>query len=117
MKRFKVYKHPNGRLIQVIIQGDLSEDFTKVYVDIDVLIKDSHDEDFHKVIGESHPKYWKLKRLEPQQVKDMQIKYSGISAKQIRLAVKEFEQYYYAHPLTLASATMPNPVARAGCVY
>ena len=108
MKRFKVYKHPNGRLIQVIIEGNLSEDLSKVSIDIDVLIKDSQDEDFHAVIGESHPKYWKLKRLEPAQIKAMQIKYSGVSAKQIRSAVKEFEQNYGSFSLTPKRTMMPG---------
>ena len=94
MKRFKVYKHPGGRLIQVIIQGNLSVDLSQVSIDIDVLIKDPYDQDFHEVITESHPKYWKLKRLNEKQIRAMQIKYSGISDKQIRLAVKEFEHFY-----------------------
>ncbi|MCF2444042.1 hypothetical protein L0657_08750 [Dyadobacter sp. CY345] len=117
MKRFKVYKHPNGRLIQVIIEGNLSEDLKKVSIDIDVLIKDSLDEDFHAVIGETHPKYWKLKRLEPAQIKGMQIKYSGISAKQIRQAVKEFEQFYGSVSPSPIRTMMPGSLVCGNMVY
>ena len=63
-------------------QIDVSQ--TKVNPEIEVLIKEPKDEYFHPPIGITHPKYWKLKKLDSQQYKLLQIQYSGITEKQIR---------------------------------
>lgn len=92
MKQEKIFALETGRCIKVITEGLLAEDFSKISIIIDVLIKDPKEEDFHLPIMETHPKYWKLKKLNAEQSRMLQIEYSGVTEKQIKKAVKEFEQ-------------------------
>ena len=92
MRFEKAFVLKTGRSVKVIITGILAADLSKVSVEMDVLIKDLRDEDFHPPIGNSHPKYWKLKRLDAEQARSLQILYSGLTQRQLRQAMKEFEQ-------------------------
>jgi hypothetical protein len=92
MKQEKIFTLETGRCIKVITEGLLAEDFSRITVTVDVLIRDPKEEDFHLPIVETHPKYWKLKKLNAEQSRILQKEYSGVTEKQIRKAVKEFEQ-------------------------
>ena len=92
MRFEKAFVLKTGRSVKVIITGILASDLSKVSVGMDVLIKDLRDEDFHPPIGNSHPKYWKLKRLDAEQARVLQLRYSGLTQRQLRHAMKEFEQ-------------------------
>jgi len=92
MKHERIFVLQSGRAAKVIITGILASDLSKVSIDIDVLVKDPKEEEFRAPIGISHPKYWKLQRLTDELARKLQIQYSGISEKQIRKAVKEFEK-------------------------
>lgn len=83
-----------GRAIKIIMQGNPVQEQKGMEVDLDVLIKDPKDKTYHHPIENTHPKYWKLKTLNEQQSRLMQIKYSGIPDKQIRKALKEFQQLF-----------------------
>ena len=73
-------------IAQMINQSDTSE------LDIDVLIKEPSEAQYHPPIGITHPKYWKLKRLDSQKSRLMQIAYSGLTEKQLRNLVRELKQ-------------------------
>lgn len=92
MRHEKAFVLRTGRLVKVIITGILATDLSKVSVETDILIKDIRDEHFHPPIGSIHPRYWKLKRLDAEQARVLQIRYSGLTQRQLRSAMKEFEQ-------------------------
>ena len=77
-----------GRFVKVtaceMITGTDSE------VELNVLIKDPNEAQFRPSIGYSHPKYWKLKTLDPSQRKLLELEYAGISKKEINRVAKEF---------------------------
>ena len=92
MKLEKIYALAAGREAKVIVSEEYSNNYSKNGVRIDVLIKDSRENDFHLPITPTHPQFWKLKRLDPNQCRLLQFQYSGVTEKQIRKAVKEFRQ-------------------------
>lgn len=92
MKNEKIYELKAGRTAKVIIKGTPASDLSKIVIETEVLVKDQREEEFRPPIGLSHPKYWKLKRLTVEQSRKLQIQYSGLSDKQIRKAVGEFEK-------------------------
>jgi geranylgeranyl pyrophosphate synthase len=92
MRQEKIFILETGRAIKVITEGLLADDLSKITVTSRVLIKDPREDDFHLPITETHPKYWKLKKLDQEQARLLHIRYSGVTDKQIRKAVKEFEQ-------------------------
>jgi len=56
---------------------------------LDVSVKEPRDEFFHAPIGQAHPKYWKLKSLDPNQQRMLQLKYSGLNKTEIGTAVAD----------------------------
>ena len=88
----KTFTLETGRSVKVIAKAQITADKTKVKPEIEVLIKEPRDEDFRPPIGITHPKYWKLKKLDSRQSKTLQIQYSGITDKQLRKAIREFER-------------------------
>jgi len=86
----KTFTLLSGRSVKVIATAKSLID--KVKPEIEVLIKDPKEEDVHSAIGLSHPKYWKLRKLDSQQIKSLQIQYSGICDKQLKKAITEFER-------------------------
>ena len=84
----------SGREIKLIIEGSFDSQKSGLVTEINALIKDPKEEHFHPPIEISHPKYWKLKNMTPEQSRQLQIKYSGISDKQIRKALREFEKAF-----------------------
>ncbi|REA60836.1 hypothetical protein DSL64_13075 [Dyadobacter luteus] len=92
MKLEKTFLLPTGRTVKIIAEPTAKNEIPFNKEDFDILIKEPKEEEFHPPIGETHPKYWKLKKLNPREVKLIEIKYSGLSEKQIRNTLKEFEK-------------------------
>lgn len=92
MKLEKIYDLAAGREAKVIVSEEHSPAFTKNEIRIEVLIKDPKENEFHLPITETHPQFWKLKRLDPNQRRMLQYQYSGITEKQVRKAIKEYRQ-------------------------
>lgn len=79
-----------GRSVKVITQSTSLIDPQDI--EIDVLIKEPSEANYRPPIGLTHPKYWKLKQMDAQKSRKLQIKYSGLTEKQVRIAIKEFRQ-------------------------
>lgn len=94
MTHEKVFILETGRAVKVSVEGVLAEDLSKVSIQVDVLIKDPKDEEFRPPIGLTHPKYWKLKGLDPEKASALQIQYSGVHRKQIRKTIREFDKLH-----------------------
>lgn len=91
MTHEKTFTLETGRSVKVIAKALRIDDQAQIETQIEVLIKEPKEEDFRLPIGATHPKYWKLKRLDSRQTRILQIAYSGVTEKQIRKTVKEFE--------------------------
>lgn len=94
MKLEKTFVLPTGRAVRVTTKPTLPKEKPYNKIDLEVLIKEPREEDFHPPIGKTHPQYWKLKKLSAQESKLIEIQYSGLSDKQIRNALKEFEKIH-----------------------
>ncbi|MCF0069115.1 hypothetical protein LZD49_01445 [Dyadobacter sp. CY261] len=90
----KIFVLETGRAVKVMAEGVLANDLSKVSIQVDVLMKDPKDEDFRPPIGPTHPKYWKLKSLDPEKARRLQIQYSGVHRKQIRKTIREFDKLH-----------------------
>jgi len=94
MTHEKIFVLETGRAVKVKVEGVLADDLSKVIIQVDVMIKDPKEEDFRPPIGPTHPKYWKLKSLEPEKAGLLQIEYSGVYRKQIRKTIREFDKLH-----------------------
>jgi hypothetical protein len=56
---------------------------------LDVSVKEPRDEFFHAPIGLAHPKYWKLKSLDPARQRILQLKYSGLNKREVCIALAD----------------------------
>ena len=88
MTHEKIFTLKTGRSVKVIIHEIKRMEDSEI--NIDVLIKEPKEPEFRLPINDSHPKYWKLKRLNEQLASKLQMQYSGIKKKQIKSAVNEF---------------------------
>ena len=88
----KTFTLETGRFVKVIAKAKPASDLLTSEPEIEVLIKEPKEENFHPPIGVAHPKYWKLKRLNTLESKTLQIKYSGIKQKHLRKTIKEFQR-------------------------
>jgi len=90
-----------GRFVKVIacelIRG------TNPEIELSVLIKDPNESQFRPSIGYSHPKYWKLKTLDPSQSKLLELEYAGISKKEINRVAKEFRSILHRTAINLST--------------
>lgn len=89
MTREKTLLLQNGRSVKVITRDLHAVNPTKI--EIEVLIKDPKELEYHPPIGITHPKYWKLKTMDPQKSRLLQLEYSGLSDKEIRKAIRELK--------------------------
>ena len=80
------------REAKIIVKGSLSNNTKQVTIDFEFLIKDKNDKYFRSPIGINHPQYWKLKKFTPEKAQLLQLEYSGISRKQLNIALREFKQ-------------------------
>ena len=88
----KTFLLQTGRIAKIIIRGYFSPTEPAIKTNLEVLIKDPKDEYFHAPIGILHPQFWKLKKMDQEKARLLQITYSGISQKQINKTVREFEE-------------------------
>lgn len=89
MTHEKTFTLDTGRSVKLITKTDVK---CQGGTDIEVLIKEPKEENYRLPIGKTHPKYWKLKGLDARKTRMLQMRYSGISDKQIRKAIKEFNE-------------------------
>ena len=92
MRHEKTFLLDTGRTIKVIITGYEIPGQSAIQKECEVLIKEPKEEDFRAPIGPSHPQFWKLKRMNNEQARLLQIEYSGVTEKYINKTLKEFEQ-------------------------
>ena len=88
----KIFSLSTDREAKIIIKGNIPGNSRLVTLDFEFLIKDKNDAYFRSPIGINHPQYWKLKRATPEKSQLLELEYSGISRKQLNLAIREFKQ-------------------------
>lgn len=88
----KIFNLAVDREAKIIVHGNLTATSRQVNIDFEFLIKDKNDRYFRAPIGVYHPQYWKLKKLTPEKSQMLQLEYSGLSRKQLNVAIKEFKQ-------------------------
>ena len=81
-----------GRTVKLTAKRKCSPNFPELDLDLEVLVKDPYEKDFRPPILITHPKYYKLKSLPPNQQILIQIRNSGLDSKQIKRALKELKQ-------------------------
>jgi hypothetical protein len=87
----KAFRHAVGREAKVIVRGEKAKYRKEVILDLEFLIKETHDPDYHAPIGINHPQYWKLKNYTAEKAQYLQLEYSGVSRKELLETVKEFK--------------------------
>ncbi|MCE7043256.1 hypothetical protein [Dyadobacter sp. CY312] len=87
----KLFNLTTDREAKVIVKGNVING-GQVIIDFEFLIKDKNDRYFHPPIGINHPQYWKLKRFSHAKGLLLQMKYSGLSKKQVNASLREFKQ-------------------------
>jgi len=92
MTHEKTFILETGRSVKVIAKALPVKDPSKIETEIEVLIKEPREENYRPAIGQTHPKYWKLRKLDSLKIRMLQIKYSGVSEKQIRKTIREFQE-------------------------
>lgn len=88
----KTFNLAIDREAKIIVQGNIPASSRLINIDFEFLIKDKNDPYFRAPIGIYHPQYWKLKKLNPERSQMLQLEYSGLSRKQLNVAIKEFKQ-------------------------
>jgi len=88
----KIVSLSTDREAKIIIKGNVLNNNSHVTLDFEFLIKDKNDRYFRSPIGINHPQYWKLKRATPEKSQLLELEYSGISRKQLNMAIREFKQ-------------------------
>ena len=81
-----------GRTVKLTAKKKCSPNYPDLNLDLEVLVKDPFEKDFRPPILVTHPKYYKLKSLSPNQQILIQIRNSGLDSKQIKRALKELKQ-------------------------
>ncbi|WP_221393213.1 hypothetical protein [Dyadobacter sp. NIV53] len=88
----KIFNLSIDRDAKIIVEGSFPNLGREIIINLQFLIKDKNDRYFRAPIGIYHPQYWKLKKLTPEKSQMLQLEYSGISRKQLNLAIREFKQ-------------------------
>lgn len=84
----------SGRTVKIIAHEPSLEE--KGDIKFEVLIKEPQDEHFRPPIGLSHPKYWKLRKMDADKSILLKLCYSGLSEKQARLIVQELNRKLFS---------------------
>ncbi|QRR02004.1 hypothetical protein [Dyadobacter sandarakinus] len=95
----KIFQLKSGREVKVIIKGYHLHDNPQLSTEYEILIREPKEKYFREPIGINHPQYWKMKRISPQQAKTVLLEYSGISQRQLSLAISEFNKLANHTPL------------------
>jgi len=88
----KTFSLSIAREAKIVVKAEIRKRKREITVDLDFLIRDTHEDIFHPPIGINHPRYWKLKKVPDQKSRQMQMEYSGISRKQLLLVMTEFRE-------------------------
>ena len=87
----KIFKLTVDREAKIIVKGSLISS-GQIVISYDFLVKEKNDHTFRAPIGADHPRYWKLKRLSNEKAILLQLVYSGLSKKQLNVALNEFKE-------------------------
>ena len=79
----------SGRSVKVTAREVTDLHSSTLPIAWDILVKDPQEAHFRPLIENSHPIFWKLKRLSPYQRKLAELEYSGINKTEIRKIIKE----------------------------
>lgn len=90
MKVKKMFLLRDGRIVSVS-RATATPTSQLTLSELDVSIKEPRDEFFHAPIELTHPKYWKLKTLDPSRQRILQLKYSGLNKKEIGIALTDLK--------------------------
>lgn len=90
MKAKKMFLLRDGRIVSVT-RATLSPTTLLTLSELDVSIKEPRDEFFHAPIELAHPKYWKLKTLDPSRQRILQLRYSGLNKREIGIALTDLK--------------------------
>lgn len=93
----KIFRHSVSREVKIIVKGEKARYSHDIELELEFLVKDTNDQNFHLPIGSNHPQYWKFKKCDPERAYYLQLEYSGISRKEILETVKEFKLLIGSH--------------------
>ena len=82
----------SGRSVKVTASEVTDINTSTLPIAWDILVKDPQEAHFRPLIENSHPIFWKLKRLSPYQRKLAELEYSGINKTDIRKIIKELRK-------------------------
>ena len=88
----KIFRLTLTREVKVIVKGHLQKNSNTIGIEFEFMIKENADTSFRPAIGREHPQYWKLKKYTPERSQLLQLEYCGISRKQLKTAVEEFQK-------------------------
>ncbi|TDE11282.1 hypothetical protein [Dyadobacter psychrotolerans] len=90
----KIFKLAENREAKIVIRGQHLRNSNTIDIDFEFLIKDSNETNYRPPIGLNHPQFWKLKKSTQEKSQLLQLEYSGVSRRQVRAAIDEFEQVF-----------------------
>jgi len=79
----------SGRSVKVIASEVTILNTSTLPIEWNILVKDPKEVHFRPLIENTHPIYWKLKKLSPYQRKLAELQYSGINKIEINKIIKE----------------------------
>jgi len=82
----------SGRSVKVTASELTDLSISTLPITWDIMVKDPKEVHFRPLIENSHPIFWKLKRLGPYQRKLAELQYSGINKTEIRNIIKELRK-------------------------
>ena len=90
----KTFKLAENRDARIVIRGQHVRNSNTINIDFEFLIRDSNETHYRAPIGINHPQFWKLKKSPYEKSQLLQLEYSGISRRQVRTAIDEFEALF-----------------------
>lgn len=88
----RIFTLKSLRQVKIVFQVSDQSGNRDPKIDYEILIKEPEEKTFRPPIGLTHPKYWKLQAASDKQKRELIVLYSGISRKQIQLALKELNE-------------------------
>lgn len=88
----RIFRLTATREVKVVVNGSIRKGSSIIGIDFEFLIRENGEKGFRPAIGIEHPQYWKLKNYTPEKSQLLQLEYSGISRKQLKTAMREFEE-------------------------
>lgn len=88
----KIFTLKSRREVKVTFTASYLPTNQELKTNYEILIREPGEKSFRTPIGISHPKYWKLQTVTEEQGRELILRYSGLSRKQIDLVEREFHQ-------------------------